>query len=84
MKNLFKILFLSLFMFSCGDNLIEEVKERYDNGKLKFVEYYKKVDDNQELVKIRKYYENGQIKLEENYKDGQLHGKSKEWNKKTE
>ena len=35
MKNLFKILILSLFITSCGENLIEEVKERYDNGKFK-------------------------------------------------
>ena len=75
MKNLFKILFLSLFMFSCGDNLVEEVKERYDNGKLKVVEYYKKVGDNQELVRKIEYYENGQIKGEENYYHQKRDGK---------
>ncbi len=64
MKNLTKIsiiTLLTLFISNCGENLIEEVKERYDNGKLKEVEYYKKVGDNQELVRKRGYYENGQI-----------------------
>ena len=47
-----------IFIISCGENLIEKVKEKYDNGKLKLVHYYKKVDDNQELVSIKKYNEN--------------------------
>ena len=75
MKNLFKILFLSLFMFSCGENLVEEVRERYDDGKLKLVEYYKKVGDNQQLVKRINYYENGNISQETNHKDGYLDGR---------
>jgi len=75
MKNTTLLILLSLFIISCGDNLVEEVKERYDDGKLKVTEYYKKVGDNQELVRKRKYYENGQIDYEENYKDGKLDGK---------
>ena len=74
MKKIFSILFISLFIFSCGDNLVEEVKERYDDGKFKVVEYYKKVGDNQELVKVSHYYKNGQIRQESNYKDGKYDG----------
>ena len=62
------------YIFS-GDNLIEEVKERYDDGKLKVVEYYKKVGDNQELVRKKEFYDNGQIEYEKNYKDGKQDGK---------
>ena len=52
------LILLSLFLISnCGENLIEEVKERYDNGEVKVVEYYKKVGDNQKLVRKREYYE---------------------------
>ena len=58
MKNTTLLILLSLFITSCSENLIEEVKERYDDGKLKVVEYYKKVGDNQELVRKREYYEN--------------------------
>ena len=75
MKNLTKIsiiTLLTLFISNCGENLIEEVKERYDNGKFKIVEYYKKVGDNQKLVRKKEYYEDGQIKKEKNLKDGQL------------
>ena len=71
------LILLSLFLISnCGDNLIEEVKERYDDGKLKVVDYYKKVGDNQELVRKREYHKNGKIEVEVNYKDGKLDGKS--------
>ena len=78
MKNLTKIsiiTLLTLFIYNCGENLIEEVKKRYDDGKLKVVEYYKKVGDNQELVRIREYYEDGQISGEANFKDNKKDGK---------
>jgi len=67
MKNLTKIsiiTLLTLFISNCGENLIEEVKERYSGGELKIVEYYKKVGDNQELVRKREYYVNRQINWE--------------------
>jgi len=69
------ITLLTLFISNCGENLIEEVKERYSGGEFKIVEYYKKVGDNQKLVRERTYYEDGQISSERNYKDGQLDGK---------
>ena len=72
MKKLILLSILTLFISNCGENLIEEVKERYGGGELKIVEYYKKVGDNQKLVRKREYYENGQIEREENYKDGKL------------
>ena len=38
---------LSLFLISnCGDKVREEITERYDDGNMKVVEYYKKVGDN--------------------------------------
>jgi len=69
MKKLILILFTLLLISNCGENLIEEVKERYGDGKFKVVDYYKKVGDNQELARIRKFYENGQISREINYKE---------------
>jgi len=69
------ITLLTLFISNCGENLIEEVKERYGGGELKIVEYYKKVGDNQKLVRKIEYYENGQIWYEGNYKDGKSDGK---------
>ena len=78
MKNLTKIsiiTLLTLSIFNCGENLIEQVKERYDNGKSKHVEYYKKIGDNQEFVRERAYFYNGQISVETNYKDGKEDGK---------
>ena len=78
MKNLTKIsiiTLLTLFISNCGENLIEEVKERYSGGELKVVEYYKKIGDTQKLVRKREYHNNGQIKMETNYKDEKLEGK---------
>ena len=66
---------------NCGENLIEEVKERYIGGGLKVVEYYKKVGDNQKIVRKREYYQNGQLQQEINYKLGyyMIDGKSTEY-----
>ena len=52
MKKLTKIsilTLLTLFIYNCGENLIEEVKERYGGGELKVVEYYKKIGDTLKL-----------------------------------
>ena len=68
MKKLIIISIFSLFIFSCGETLIEEVIERYDDGKLKKVEYYKRVGDNQEKVKHRLFFPSGKIEEEVNYK----------------
>jgi len=69
------ITLLTLFISNCGENFIEEVKERYSGGELKIVEYYKKVGDNQKLVRKIEYYEDGQISKEENYKNRKRVGK---------
>ena len=83
MKSTKSILFLlSLFLISnCGENLIEEVKERYDDGNMKVVEYYKKVGDTQTLVKKREYYETGELEEEYYYVNGELEGKYTEYYK---
>ena len=83
MKSTKSILFLlSLFLISnCGENLIEEVKERYDDGNMKVVEYYKKVGDTQTLVKKREYYETGEVEEESYYVNGELEGKYTEYYK---
>ena len=76
------LILLSLFLISnCGENLIEEVKERYDDGNMKVVEYYKKVGDTQTLVKKREYYETGEVEEEYYYVNGTLEGKYTEYYK---
>ena len=83
MKSTKSILFLlSLFLISnCGENLIEEVKERYDDGKMKVVEYYKKDGDNKILVKQREYYKTGEVEEECTFQNGKLEGKYTEYYK---
>ena len=67
MTKLLTIVLISLLMFSCGENLIVEVVERYDKGNLKVVNYNKKIGNNQELVKKREYYEEGTLKVKVKY-----------------
>ena len=83
MKSTKSILFLlSLFLISnCGENLIEEVKERYDDGNMKVVEYYKKGGDTQTLVNKRECYETGEVEEEYYYVNGELEGKYTEYYK---
>jgi len=83
MKSTKSILFLlSLFLISnCGENLIEEVKERYDDGNMKVVEYYKKDGDNKILVKQREYYKTGEVEEENYFVNGKLEGKYTEYYK---
>ena len=73
---------LSLFLISnCGDKVREEITERYDDGNMKVVEYYKKVGDTQTLVKKREYYETGELEEEYYYVNGELEGKYTEYYK---
>ena len=68
-------LIILLLIVGCEENLIEEVKERYDSGEPNLVEYYKNSVDPKSLVRKRKYFPDGQIFTEENYKNGIKHGK---------
>jgi antitoxin component YwqK of YwqJK toxin-antitoxin module len=70
---------ISIFFISCGENLIEEVKEKYRDGNKKYVEYYKMVGDNQELVGAKFYYKRARIRLEGNMKGGYKDGKWTEY-----
>ena len=76
------LILLSLFLISnCGDKVREEITERYDDGNMKVVEYYKKVGDTQTLVKKREYYETGELEEEYYYVNGELEGKYFHYNK---
>ena len=66
---------LSILLFSCSDNLMQEVVEEYADGTAKKVNYYNKQDDEQKLVKIITFYENGHIEYEKNCKNNKLEGK---------
>ena len=76
------LILLSLLLISnCGDKVREEITERYDDGNMKVVEYYKKVGDTQTLVKKREYYETGELEEEYYYVNGELEGKYTEYYK---
>ena len=74
MKSLINISISLLIILSC-DNLIKEVKEKYDDEKLKVVEYYQKSENDRILVKKRWYYANGEVEKEENYLKGNIDDK---------
>ena len=74
------LILFSLFLISnCGDKVREEITERYDNGNMKVVEYYKKVGDTQTLVKKREYYKTGEVEEENYFVNGRLEGSHTEY-----
>ena len=76
MKNSLKILLISLFIFSCGENFIEEISHRKDylDRDIKIVKYYRLSDEKKELVKQIEYFVGGNICSEKFYKNSELHG----------
>ncbi len=71
----FFLLIFVFLVFSCSDNIIEVVVEKYSNGIHKVVHYYNNKRDGQQLVQIKTYYNDGHIEYKKNYKDGKLEGK---------
>ena len=67
MKNTTLLILLSLFITSCGDNIREEITERYDDGKIKTI--MKFIGENSEEVMIGKlvYSQSGDTLVWENY-----------------
>lgn len=65
------------FLTSCTEkDLIEEVKESYQNGNPKVVGYYEKTGMFFQELRIKKYYsENGQLERVEEYQGYTPHGK---------
>jgi len=82
MKKINSISILILFIISCSMKLTtEEVLERYDDGNMKVVGYYKKVGENKILVKHTEYYKSGQIEEISTFKNGLLEGSHTEYYK---
>ena len=71
-KNIFIFI---LLLFSCSDNIVQVVIEKYSSGIHKTVHFYNNEGKNQELVKILTYYEDGHIEYEKNYRNNKLEGK---------
>ena len=67
MKNTTLLILLSLFITSCGDNIREEITERYDNGKMKTI--MKFIGESSEELMIEKlvYSQSGDTLVWENY-----------------
>ena len=73
MKRLLLIVLPLLMIVGCseveGQQLISDITERYRNGNIKNITYYKKTQNRIELVNRELYYENGQKKEEITYKN---------------
>ena len=76
MKNLIKILFLSLLVsFLLSENLITDV-QYYESGGVKEIRYFKEINKEMEIVKLKTYYENRKLEKEGKYENGRFSRKS--------
>lgn len=75
------LLLISQVFVSAGlaQNLVKSIDERFDNGKKRVVNYYRKVKDPSNLAKREVFAYDGKMIREENYTGGRKHGSWKEW-----
>ena len=78
MKRLLLIVLPLLLIVGCseleGQQLIPDITERYSNGNIQSITYYKKTRDGIEKVKEEGYHYKGQKESEIHYKDGKEDG----------
>lgn len=79
MRNLY-LLFVVVFLASCGQKLVEKVVDTYPDGKPKRVQYYTPGPDSSYMAREVFYYQNGQKKMEGSYdKNNKKTGKWDYW-----
>ena len=84
MKRLLLIVLPLLLIVGCSEvegqqQLISDITERYSNGNIQSITYYKKTRDGIEKVKEEGYHYKGQKESEIHYKDGKEDGLSTLW-----
>ena len=84
MKRLLLIVLPLLLIVGCSEvegqqQLIPNITERYSNGNIQSITYYKKTRDGIEKVKEEGYHYKGQKESEIHYKDGKKDGKWTKW-----
>jgi len=63
-----------------SDNEVtREVRESWDSGEPRVINFYRGRGDGRELVRVETYYEDGQIQEQVNYKNGARQGAYQEW-----
>ncbi len=73
------LIFVSLFLFSCTGDLVEEVVETHPDGTPKLVKYYQQDGNVRELVKEIQFYPNRSKFYEGDFKDNKKDGSWKVW-----
>ncbi|MCX6257817.1 MAG: hypothetical protein NTW49_07990 [Bacteroidia bacterium] len=69
-----------VILFSCsGDNLKEEIVDKYPSGAPKKIEYYSVSGSNKNLAKEVRFYENGEKSMEGEFKNGLKSGHWTTW-----
>ena len=84
MKRLLLIVLPLLLIVGCSEvegqqQLIPNITERYENGGIKSIYYYKKTRNKIEVVKYEEYYNYGQMEEESHFKDGERIGLRTWW-----
>jgi len=84
MKKLLVIILPLLLIVGCSNvegqqQLIPDIKGKYENGNIKSITYHKKTRNGIEKIKEEIYHENGQKEGEGTFKDGKREGKWSGW-----
>ena len=84
MKKLLVIILPLLLIVGCSNvegqqQLIPDIKGKYENGNIKSITYHKKTRNGIEKIKEEIYHENGQKEGEGTFKDGKRKGKWSGW-----
>ena len=81
MKKL-NFLYLIVLVFlstGCAAGLEEAVKESYEDGSPKVVQYFDNHGDDRQMVEEAYYYADGQLRMRGTYLDGEKHGTWTSW-----
>lgn len=78
-SNFLYLIAFVLFLTSCASGLEETVKESYEDGSPKVVQYYDNHGDERHMVEEAYYYPDGQVRMRGTYLDGEKHGTWTSW-----
>ena len=69
MKNIYLITILTLFIFNCGENVREDITERYNDGHKKVLVKYKGEGESEKLIEKIIYNQKGEKVFYQNFEN---------------
>jgi antitoxin component YwqK of YwqJK toxin-antitoxin module len=73
------LIVFAFFLSGCAAGLEESVKESYEDGSPKVVQYFDNHGNDHRVVEEAYYYPDGQLRMRGTYLDGEKHGTWTSW-----